>query len=109
LRFSTVTLAALGVVVVTGLVNSFALVGSLAGLIETEYGHWLMAKIAVVILLGALIWTGRERITRRLAAEDKRPSRLLKDVQRHIMIEQAGGAIIATLVAVLGMLTPAAF
>ena len=47
LRFSTVTLAALGVVVVTGLVNSFALVGSLAGLIETEYGHWLMAKIAV--------------------------------------------------------------
>jgi putative copper resistance protein D len=108
-RFSTLTLAALGAVVATGLVNSFALVGSLEGLVETEYGHWLLAKVVVVAVLVALIWTGRERITRRLASDDKKAVHLLKDVQRRIVIEQAGGAIVATLVAVMGMLTPASF
>jgi putative copper resistance protein D len=108
-RFSTLSLSALGVAVLTGLVNSFALVGSLGGLLETEYGHWLIAKVVVVAALGVLIWTGRLRITRKLAADAKRPTVLLQEVQKHILIEQAGGAIVATLVAVLGMLTPATF
>lgn len=108
-RFSTVSLIALGVAVVTGLVNSFVLVGSLAGLLETEYGRWLIAKIVVVITLGVLIWIGRQRITRALADDAKRPVKLLQEVQKHILVEQAGGGIIITLVAVLGMLTPATF
>jgi putative copper resistance protein D len=108
-RFSTLSLGALAAAVATGLVNGFALVGSLEGLVETEYGHWLLAKVVAVAALGALIWTGRERITRQLGPDDKKAGRHLKEVQQRIMIEQAGGAIIATLVAVMGMLTPAAF
>jgi copper resistance protein D len=107
-RFSNVSLIALAAAVATGLINSFALVGSLEGLLETEYGHWILAKVVVFIGLAALIWTGRERTARRLSSDEKKASRLLKEVQKQILMEQAGGAIIATLVAVLGMLTPAA-
>ena len=101
-RFSAMTYGALAVVIGSGLVDGWFLVGSLEGLVGTEYGHWLMLKIALfVALLGAVT-------ARRLGlTPDGASPRWMKQVRRQVVHEQAGGLVILLVVGVLGVLTPA--
>ena len=108
LRFSTLGYLALGVVTITGLINSWFLVGSLNGLVETEYGRWLMVKVVLVVSLAVGVATGRMTITPRLAAGKGPPGRWIRQVQGYVMVEQGAGLVIIAFAAVIGMLPPAA-
>ena len=108
LRFSTLSYIALAVVVVTGLVNSWFLIGSLAGLIETEYGRWMIVKILLVAGLAAGVAVGRMKITPLLVAGKGHPGRWIKQVQQYVMVEQGAGLVVVAMAAVIGILTPAA-
>ncbi len=56
-RFSTMGIAAVAAILVTGIVNTWILVGSWRALIATEYGQLLMLKVALfaVMLLFAAV------------------------------------------------------
>ena len=56
-RFSAVSLGVVGLLVVTGLLNTYFIVGSLGALFTTDYGRLLLLKIALFILmLGLGAW-----------------------------------------------------
>jgi len=67
-RFSSVAFAAMVVIVVTGMVQSWRQLGSLQALEQTTYGRLLVAKVAVVLLLIAVAGRSRVLVRRRLTA-----------------------------------------
>jgi copper resistance protein D len=56
-RFSALSLVVVGILVATGLLNTYFIVGSLGALFTTDYGRLLLLKIALFILmLGLGAW-----------------------------------------------------
>lgn len=99
-RFSQIALAAVGVVLLTGLVQAYAYVRHLDALTATGYGRAVLAKL---LLLGALIGLGaynRRRSVprlRRVAAGGEPPGRA------GLLLRRALRAEVALLVVVLGV------
>ena len=74
-RFSVMGLIAVAALLATGIVNTWYLAGSLPALVGTDYGRWLLLKIA---LFGAMVATAavnRQVLTPRLALESNDPVR----------------------------------
>ena len=63
-RFSTLGLLSVGTLLATGLVNTWMLAGSLAALLETDYGRLLLPKIALFVAMVAIASINRLRLTR---------------------------------------------
>jgi copper transport protein len=59
-RFSSAAFTAMVVIVVTGMVQSWRQVGSLQALGQTAYGHLLVAKVVVFLVL--IVVAGRSRV-----------------------------------------------
>jgi putative copper resistance protein D len=104
---------AVALLVVTGLANSWFLVGPerLEGLGTNLYGQLLIAKLVLFVLMLALAADNRYRLTPSLGlklqgAED--PVAALQRLRRSIAVEAALGAAILGLVAVMGTLPPPA-
>jgi copper resistance protein D len=104
-RFSTLGLAAVGVLVMSGAVNAWFLVGSIPALFGTDYGRLLLAKLALVAVMLMLAAVNRMALTPRLARRDDGALRLLR---RNAMLETAIGIAVVSIVAVLGITIPAA-
>jgi copper resistance protein D len=109
LRFSTLGLASVATILVSGFVNSWYLVGSISAFAETKYGQLLLVKIALFAVMIGIASTNRLWLTPRLIADLS-----LAVVQRsrralccNAVIEAAIGALIVSIVAVLGTLAPA--
>ena len=68
-RFSTVALAAMIVLVATGLGNAWVQVGGVPALIGTRYGWLLCIKVALLIPILALAARGRNRLLPALSGE----------------------------------------
>jgi putative copper resistance protein D len=108
-RFSTLGIVSVATLLLTGIVNSWYLVGSVSALTGTGYGQLLLVKLALfagMVGIAAVNWS---RLTPRLvqnadAADALRARRLLR---RNAVIEAAAGAAIIGIVAVLGILPPA--
>ena len=66
-RFSTLGLVTVSTLLLTGLVNSWYLVGGLPGLFGTTYGLLLMLKVALFLAMVSLAAINRLRLTPRLA------------------------------------------
>jgi copper resistance protein D len=109
-RFSTLSLAAVALLFVTGLVNSWFLVGSVANLLGQPYGRWLLAKI---ILFCAAVFIGAVNLLRlkpRLLADHAALPTVratARQLQFNVYAEVILGNIIIVIVAVLGILPPA--
>ena len=77
-RFSAVSLFVVGLLVGTGLVNAYFIVGSLGALFTTDYGRWLLLKIALFLLmlgLGALnLLVLKPRLARAALVETQTPA-----------------------------------
>ncbi len=108
LRFSTLGLASVVTILVSGIVNSWYLVGSIPAFTDTEYGQLLLIKIALFALMVGIASINRLWLTPRLVAELS-----LTVVQsahralcRNAVIEAVIGALIVVIVAVLGTLAP---
>ena len=104
-RFSTLSLVSVALLVATGFINSWFLVGSFSNLLEQTYGRWLLAKI---ILFGFAVSIGAVNLLRlkpRLTLENAEVT--AAQLRFNIRVELFLGVVIVIIVAVLGILPPA--
>lgn len=109
LRFSTLGIVSVAMVLATGIVNSWERVGSVAALFGTDYGRLLSLKVALFLVMLAVAAVNRLRLTPRLVQELDAAAQqdALQQLRRNALVEAGLGAIILVIVAVLGMLPPA--
>ena len=105
-RFSTFSLCCVGVLVVSGISNSWLLVGSFHALFATAYGRLLLFKLA---LFGILIVFGARNRFLIEAKLVKTPADkdLLPQLRRNVICEACFGAAVVAIVACLGVTPPA--
>jgi putative copper resistance protein D len=103
LRFSTLGQVAVATILVTGLVNTWALVGNGRALIETQYGRLLLVKVGLFVVMVGIAAFNRLRLAPMLP--DAQSSRSL---ERNALTELTLGVIVITIVGMLGALPPAA-
>jgi copper resistance protein D len=105
-RFSTLSLSCVSVLAVSGISNSWLLVGSIHALFTTRYGWLLFFKLT---LFGILVGFGvRNRFvikTKLLNAPAS--SDLLTQLRRNVMYEAGLGLVVVIIVACLGVTPPA--
>lgn len=108
-RFSTLGIASIATLILSGFVNTWILVGSFRGLVVTDYGQLLMLKLAAFALMLAFAAYNRFALTPRLAlhSDDARQN-AVRGLSRNTLIEIALGLSIFAMVGVLGTLHPAA-
>jgi len=108
-RFSTMGIAAVLAIFVTGFVNSWILVGSLHALTATGYGKLLLLKIALFVAMLSVAAVNRFWWTPRLALPSSSADQ--GDARRRLacnsVIEIALALMIFAIVGVLGTLHPA--
>lgn len=110
-RFSALSLASVALLTITGLVNSWALVGSVSNLIHQPYGRFLLVKLVLFTGAVALGAVNLLRLKPRLCASASRetePSRTVSWLRFNVQVELALGTLIIIVVAVLGLLPPSA-
>ena len=111
LRFSTLGIVAVGTLLLTGIVNTWYLAGSIEALTGTYYGQLLLAKIALFFAMVAIAAVNRQWLTPRLmrsAGETERATLgAISRLRRNAVIEALAGAAIICIVAVLGTKAPA--
>jgi putative copper export protein/mono/diheme cytochrome c family protein/peroxiredoxin len=111
-RFSRLGLVSVAVLLVTGLFNSWVLVGGIPALVGTSYGHLLLAKLGILIPLMGLASRNRWRLKPRLSDLanhndlEKMPN-LLTQLRRSVIAEVSLGAALLVIVAIMGITPPA--
>jgi putative copper resistance protein D len=108
-RFSTLGVVTVAILLLTGIVNAWILVGSFQALLITEYGQLLMLKLVVFASMLVLAAANRFWLTPRLAVSSGIEARLtaLRQLTRNSVIEIALGFTIFAIVGALGTLHPA--
>jgi len=102
--FSTLGVVCVVVLLASGIVNAYYLVGSVPALIGTAYGQILLLKLVFVVAMLALAGVNRWRFVPRLLAPDGRAGRR---IACHTAIEAALGFGVIATVAALGTMEPA--
>jgi copper resistance protein D len=105
-RFSLLGTVCVATLLVTGLINSWILVGSFHALFVTEYGRLLMVKLAIVAVMLAFAATNRFWLTPRLARLSG-DAVTVRQLTRNSAIEIVLGLAIFAIVGMLGMMHPA--
>jgi putative copper resistance protein D len=104
-RFSQISLAAVFILVTTGLVNAWLLVGSWAALFDSTYGRWLLLKVAVTgLMIGLGAWNRFVRLPRLAVASDD--TLRYAALRRNVVAEAALAGVVVLIVGVLGMTPP---
>jgi putative copper resistance protein D len=109
-RFSAVSLAAVSLLIVTGLVNSWFLVGTISNLFSQPYGRWLLAKAGFFCVAMVIASVNLTRLKPRLTAQSAQPGEAaltVAQLQTNVQIEIILSTIIIIIVAILGILPPA--
>jgi copper resistance protein D len=107
-RFSNFGIASVATLLVTGSINTWYLAGSVAALTRTDYGHLLLIKIALFLIMVAVAAVNRLVLTPRLV-HDAGPvatTAALRLLRRNTVIEVILGAAIIAVVAALGTNPP---
>lgn len=104
-RFSTVAIASVGVLLVSGIVNTWFLSGSVPALLGTTYGRLLLLKIALFAAMLYVANINRAKLTNRLDA-DTNPRGAISQIRRNALMENATGLGVLAIVGVLGILPP---
>jgi copper resistance protein D len=108
-RFSMLGIVSVAAVLGSGSVNAWILVGSVDGLIATQYGRFLMLKMALFAAMVAVATVNRFWWTPRLALPVESAGQLeaLRQLTRNSVIEIALALIIFAIVGMLGTWHPA--
>jgi len=106
-RFSAMGTLAVAALAASGLVNTWFQVDSVRALVTTNYGRWLLIKVALFLAMLALAAANRLWIMPKLAHAPADAPSWLERLARHIAGEQALGFLVLLAVAVLGTLEPA--
>lgn len=107
LLYSRVGYAAVGTVLLTGLLNSWFLVGSAAALVSTAFGRVLLAKIVLVLFMVGVAAANRFILQPKIIARDGGSVVPVRALYWSVGLEQAMGGLILAAVSVLGILPPA--
>jgi putative copper resistance protein D len=106
LRFSTLGMISVGLLVVSGLINSWILVGSVSALVKTAYGRLLLAKVSLFFAMLSLAAINRLRLTPVIKSTGPASNTALRRLQRNTLIEAAIAALILIIVGWLGTMPP---
>jgi putative copper resistance protein D len=106
-RFSTLGMLSVAILVLSGIVNAWILVGSFEGLLVTEYGRLLILKLLIFAIMLAFAAVNRFSLTPRLARSSGNPVAALRQLKRNSTIEIALGLTIFAVVGMLGTQHPA--
>jgi copper resistance protein D len=108
-RFSVLGLISVAALILSGIVNAWILVGSVRGLLVTDYGRLLLLKLAAFATMIGFAGINRFWLTPRLEPVSKAGiyPRALSALSRNTFIEIALGLAIFAMVGVLGTLHPA--
>ena len=108
-RFSGMGYVAVAVLIASGSINSWYLVGSFAGLVRTPYGQLLLIKLCLFIGMLTLAASNRFWLVPALRTKNQN-ARLLQPrnrLRRHVLGEQMLGVFIILIVSALGTMEPA--
>ena len=105
-RFSALGVIAVGTLLVTGVINTCVLVGSIPALIGTDYGCLLVAKMCLFIAMVCIAAFNRMRFAPRLSSAATGAD-AQRQLQRNSLIEASMGVLILFIVGALGTLPPA--
>lgn len=107
-RFSLLGMVSVAALVVTGIVNTQYIVGSVPALFGTDYGQWLLLKLALFVAMLTFAAFNRERLTPRLAksAEAGQRAVALTRLQRNAACEVGLGLVLLAVVGALGVTPP---
>jgi copper resistance protein D len=108
LRFSTIGVVSVAIVLASGIVNTWELAGSVPALFGTAYGRLLLVKVALFLVMLSVAAVNRLRLTPRLAERTDASARwdALRQLRNNSLIEAGVAAIILIIVGVLGTLPP---
>ncbi len=104
-RFSRIGLAAVATLLATGVINGVLLVGSIPALLGTDYGRWLLVKVALFLLMVLVAAINRQWLTPRLALP-RTAGPALAALRRNALIEAGLGALVLGVVGALGRMPP---
>jgi copper resistance protein D len=102
-HFSQMGYIAVAVIALTGVINSFLLVGGFSALIETRYGRLLGVKVLLFLAMVAIALVNRLYLAPRLSSNPA----ALGALCRTVGLEQGLGLCILAVVSILGTLPPA--
>jgi putative copper export protein/mono/diheme cytochrome c family protein len=110
-RFSLLGMIAVGTLLLSGIINSWFLVGTIPALVGTDYGHLLLAKIGLFAIMVLLAAINRGRLTPRIAGSDAGRREggalsALRSLRRNALLEAGIGAVVLVIVSALGAVPP---
>jgi len=105
-RFSTLSLCCVSVLVVSGISNSWLLVGSVYALFTTDYGRLLLVKLTSFAILVGFGARNRFLIKAKVQKTGSDPD-LLAQLRRNVLCEAYLGVAVVVIVACLGVTPPA--
>ncbi|MGB6518881.1 MAG: copper homeostasis membrane protein CopD [Candidatus Cybelea sp.] len=108
MRFSVLGLSSVGTLLVTGVVNTWFLAGTIPALLGTSYGQLLLLKIALFATMIAVASVNQRRLVPFLAdsATEVAHVRAILQVSRNASIEAGLGVFVLAVVGVIGILPP---
>ena len=109
LRFSVLGMSSVGTLLVTGVVNTWFLSGSVPALLGTLYGQLLLVKIALFMAMIAVASLNQRRFLPRLAdgtSEAPLRVRAVGQIGRYASIEASLGVLVLAVVGIIGILPP---
>ena len=105
-RFSTLSLCCVSVLVVSGISNSWLLVGSVYALFTTDYGRLLLVKLTSFAILVGFGARNRFLVNAKVQKAGADPD-LLAQLRRNVLCEAYLGVAVVVIVACLGVTPPA--
>jgi putative copper resistance protein D len=109
LRFSVLGLSCVGTLLVTGVINTWFLSGSVPALLGTLYGQLLLLKIALFATMIAVAAVNQRRLLPCLADAGSGVNRclqIIRQLRRNASIEASLGVGVLAVVGAIGILTP---
>jgi putative copper resistance protein D len=109
-RFSTIGIVSVCGLMVTGIVNTWAILDGPAALVGTEYGRLLVLKIALFLAMLSLAAVNRLRLTPVLRQKPSASAAAgaLRRIRANTLLEAALGIAVVAVVGLLGTLSPGA-
>jgi putative copper resistance protein D len=104
-RFSVISMASVGILLVSGSVNTWYLCGSIPALIGTLYGHLLLVKIALFGIMLLVAAVNRFRVTPRLDQPGAAPH-ALATLRRNTLSESGLAIGVFAVIGGLGIVPP---